>query len=682
MKIKLEEFLLDEDFWRSYKTSDEIPTGFFEKDNYKYEYSPYNFLVGKERDKKILREVVDKFVNQVVWLDMEWDNLEKEGKSKNSPSRDGINDILVKKLERPPIIVSTGRYGSGKTLEQKILREHLQIELEKRGIFGYDFLAEPDKFSSEKFVIKRYPHPYGIKKYENLQKRAQLIDKIKRYTLYSAIGSAFSFMAYQTLAFIGLYQHFVLDIFFNIGLNLWYDLPRYLQMAEVLLLSGIFGTLHFYKKRSESKLPHFLATTRFGMEPLIGGEKREDIIGYYDKKLNDRPPQNRFSIEPKILKTFCNVFPIENLHRLEEGTQELLAQLIEEKIFPVASLGEEYNELFYCIVYATINPEATKNVIEALQAKFKYAIELDVTNEVDNTEINRRHLITLIRYMYKNLRFKREALEKIVEFCQLLAENKDKLYISRRIISLPERSNIIKELSGKSEYINDNHVKDAAREMLSFVQIPMKRLIEDLYKSYNVDLNGSKVGSCNIVCKILDPELKEEAKEVYLQSEDYLSYITSIEAHAKKSKGGKINIVSKGLSDEEINFYKDALYFLFKKDGINLEEYEINLSVPVLIDDKNILAGMYVAVNSAINGYKIDQSKVLAVNMNERGDIASLDRLNLRIFYSSNFLKSKTAVVGDKDYETVVAKNWFKEEGIKLVPVNNRKKLMEEMIYV
>ena len=187
----------------------------------------------------------------------------------------------------------------------------------------------------------------------------------------------------------------------------------------------------------------------------------------------------------------------------------------------------------------------------------------------------------------------------------------------------------------------------AVKEMLSFIQIPMKARIERNYKNYEIRLEGSKVGKCYVLSKLLDPELKERVSEEYLQSDDYISYLVPIEARAIKGRG-KLVIVSKGLKKEEEEFYKKALNMMFADEGIDLSDYDVYISLPCIRDDESLLAGMYVALHSALGNYPLRLDRVLALNLRENREFGRMDRLNVRIFYCTPYLKGKEVLVWDR----------------------------------
>ncbi|MEM5811155.1 MAG: hypothetical protein QXG91_00175 [Candidatus Aenigmatarchaeota archaeon] len=655
-RVSLEEFLMNDEFWNSVEQSFDIPLQFAEQDP----------IVGHEEEKRIIREQCKKYVQNFYYFENEMKKVDYNPKEIDK-IRNNFNPIGI---------VLIGKYGSAKSREMQLAQIWIREMLEELGIKGFDYVAEIDKTMPLGFVIKRYEHPYGIQLREAKIRRIRKIDKIKSILLKAILGSAGFFLLYQTIGFIFWFSNFIPNTLFNIGLNLWYDLPRYLQIGEFLTLVGIYYTLSYFKKRVENNLPNIIASTADVPEALIGKiDSGEFLLGKYDHALSDKPPQNRFVINPALLKFHGNVFAVENLHELTQETQELIAQVIEEKKKDVSNLGDSYTQIIYPFFFFTLNPDRISNIKEVLRAKTRYFVVLEVRNEVENNKRNRRHLMLLLSYRYKHLNFSINALKEIVNYCEFLADDRSKLYVSRKIFSIPTYLE-----DNEKELIEKSDVRKALEKMLTVTQTSAIAKIEELYNSYNIKTSGSEIGRCNVICKYLHREASESGTlEIHVSNEDYISYVIPIKAVIKKNGKGDINIITRGLSEDEIKFYTNSLKSLLHKE---IKDNDIYISVPCLSNDETLLAGMYIAAYSALKRCKVDLSNIIALNINSFGETSKLPFLNLRMFYTKNILKNKKVIVSKEDLEYKVNKEYIRDFiKTNIVSVEDLNKLFEEIEY-
>jgi hypothetical protein len=402
--------------------------------------------------------------------------------------------------------------------------------------------------------------------------------------------------------------------------------------------------------------------------PYVGHETVGNLRGEYMYNL-DVSPQFKLKLGD-ILKANEKIFVIENLHSLPGDVQKNLSQIIEEKTLDVADLPREYRKFVYTLISASINTEKLPLIIESLQNRINYADIQHVMNDITRDEEvvyelpdtktsiaidtgggtkrnlkNERHLALLLADIVDRVGgrpWSKDAYGEFVDYCSRLADSSNELHISRRVIRLPKKAEEFAEME-HSPYVKPQHVLMAEKESKSITQLVMSKKLQDYTIEQNVSLSGdAKIGRVNVLLSYHDDLLKgmEQGtpKEIYdyIQTEDYVGYVVPINALAKRvrGKGSKLEIITKDKTIDRENL-KNSLRALFLRENVDLDKYQIFVSVPSLKDDEAILGGAYSAVRSAVSGKPIRQDVCLAVKLSETGDITSLPRLNSRLFYLS-----------------------------------------------
>jgi hypothetical protein len=662
---------------RELKDSSQIVTSFLEKGD------PFNRVVGKGNIVQEIKRIAHKYVVELHNIKEREVNLKERGLNKNFPPGECIVDILKRDTRPMYIIALVGPYGSGKTLLANCLSIYLQKLFDGIGFRPPDYVAIPDNNFSRGFRIDSLPTPQGEMELKKYLKRQSILGKIKKGSIWGLIASAAFTLLYQTLWFIKSESKYIKDWLLNIGMNIWYDILRYASVVEIAFFTYMIGFAYWYMKRNQSKRPNIISYGRVMPSILIGGESREELEGVYDDSL-DRPPQEKILKRSKALEANMKILPIENVAALKEDAQLFLAQLIEEKEIYFAGLPNDYREFFYTLVVVGINPDQIHKVHPALLNRLNYGEQfkslntlcesssfydevsnillINNTEVVEGNDINKAHFLTYLAWRIKEnggRPWKLEAMKTFMDYSSCLAEDKDKLYVSRKIIKLIDKVEEVAK-SERSPYVEKEHVKETIKTFRSSMQKLLEEKIKELYSTYPPLLQGSEVGSVN--CLLLHQETIKEGEESYLQSEDYVGYICKINTVVEKVSGnkGEIKIISNGLTEDEKRHYQDSLRMLFAKDEELADYYQyfnIYVSVPCLKNDDSLLAGMYVSAKSAIKECPINQNYILSIKLTEDGRITSLPRLNRRLFYLEGI--GKDVVVSKEDYNKRIPANYY-----------------------
>lgn len=192
----------------------------------------------------------------------------------------------------------------------------------------------------------------------------------------------------------------------------------------------------------------------------------------------------------------------------------------------------------------------------------KYGLEQEVVNEIERNIKNERHLRVYLAYLCE--RFKvpfcdLEAEKEFLDICSRLADEVDKLHISRRTVIIPKYAGEI-ALKENSKFITKEHMKIAEKRARSIVQQLLEEKLQHYIERTGIETKGEKVGKVNVVAIAKEDELEftrglEDnrlyetfgGKDVYIgaQSEDRTGYLGTIVAYVYPVKGlkGKFEII-------------------------------------------------------------------------------------------------------------------------------------------
>jgi hypothetical protein len=415
-------------------------------------------------------------------------------------------------------------------------------------------------------------------------------------------------------------------------------------------------------------------------------------MGTY-KDMPDRPYQECLT-EPKLLYGNGNITIIEKLGELNKDSQELIAQVINERIFNVLG-NSKLARSFFTLPFISMNPDDEPKVVPPLRDRINFGYVMNVVNEVgDKTTLTEdenwiKFFAAYIRRSISHKPFDKAGLNEVVEVAKRMSDNIYTPAITRSWISIVMRACILAK-EDDSTYTTDKHVKEAERETRSLVQsILENRVNEHCYEKYlfNDDTKYSSE-KVKILALLRDEnlikEVEKSAGEVFesykLSLEDSVGYLTEISAFVKKVRDAS---ESKFLVTKEfdgIEDYKRTVIGMLEKDGFDTSKYSIFVDTSKLFNiDETIIPATYLLLYSQLSKKpkKIRQDKALAVSMDILGNVIPADKINRRIFYSPDNVKE--IVVTQYDLENRTKESYYPNK--KLIPVVNKEKLLEEMLY-
>ncbi|MCL4400906.1 hypothetical protein M1316_02960 [Candidatus Parvarchaeota archaeon] len=705
-KITLSDIIADNDFWLNhFKDTSQLPNILHKPEteeealNSRFQYNPFDEIVGHEEEKDVAIKRVYWVLSQFRKMHLAREKLESEGKKEDYPFGDSIIDILAREFPAMPMIVRSGPYGGTKTLQQKAEKELFYMLRDSFGITGRDYYTKYDKDSSLEFLLVDKSSPNGKEDIDKFEREQAQMRKLKHYGIKGAL--------YTTGAFIGvalaniIISNYYLAEYFGVDSLTWVTEGVvseliYLAYASVI---GMAATLGYFVKRFFSKNKNNdLKRLSLGSDmprTYKGAESLESLIGSYDKDAKDISPQFKLRSVGDLLTANEGVFVVENLNALSKEVQHALAQQIEEKYVDLANLKIRK----FCYVYHSfgLNTEKTSELEESLRNRLNYAVNLYVKNEIKRNTYNERHMALYLRFKSSqggNIPWKSDAWKELLDYCSRLAGNAGELRIDRGVISVIERAQTVAKERG-SDSVGLQHLLDVERDYLSFVQTPLTERLRDFSLEHAFKPGeGSEVGVVHALISYHDTVLNDssagkarfdknhnEDYSAYIRSEDYVGYAMRTTALAKRvadGEKGKISITaSDGSGIDEARYVKLLAPLFWHTD---LSRYNIHIAVESPADDDTVLSSMYVAVRSAIENKPIRQDRYIALKLIETGRLGSVPRLNSRMGAIPG-VGGQKIVVSDTDYNrkilTANGRSIYRENNA--VSVSNLDVLMSVM---
>lgn len=686
--ISFEDFLNDDKFWESHKDGSDIPTDFFKKDaEPPFKYDPRNKVVGHDREKKRVEDALLDYIEE----EKKRETLEKVYKEMGLPEDAAGKACVVDKLkEELPCaepIFFYGPYGSSKSLQQKCYQELFFMMRDEEGAMGHEFLAEWDKTKPYGMDLRTCFGGEGIKRVEDYEKWEKRKNKLKRVGKWAAIGGTLGLASvwfvnvlerYGPMLYTryveqqGDWVKFFKQLFGLIELMVWVDIDEYSNLAYIALGTTALGVITKYLRRHEIKTPHLLADARTIPPVLLGHETKEDLIGKY-LDVEGYAPQFRIT-EPLLLKTDSKPLIIENLSNLKEDVQLILAQTMEEREVEVAG---KFRRFVRPLFFIGANTDKLPGVVSPLKSRITYGVVEEVTNEIERSVKNDRHLKAFLAYLckrYGTMYADPEGENKYLELSSKLADDVNQLHISRRTVAIPRYAGRFAKEDG-STHITPKHMDQAEKCVKSIVQQVLDRKLRHYIDRTNIETKGERVGKVNVIAVAEESNLEFTGsledrrlfddygeKEVYVgaQSEDHIGYVATMAAFVypvDDFRKAKFEIIDKKGNLKRIDFYKSQIETLLRNDGIDISNDIIMLDARLYNDDDAIVTGGYLAIRSAIKGEKLRQDVAVATGLSPEGITTPLDKLNARLYGVDGSIGS--VVVTGHDYNNRVKKEWY-----------------------
>jgi len=563
-----------------------------------------------------------------------------------------IADKLRLELPTPPTFYLEGPMGSGKSfIQRRLMLSYIKLAKEV-GIQGFDILSIKDPLNPDKPKVIKLLGGEGVKLtnyYDGVIRRNTLKKKWKEkataagilaFPVYFAARIGITLASYSWGVGIGV------DPLADIGMwvNKNGDWIRWITYIS-LGYKGVSGYLDKINK-CKSKRPEWLSNSK-NLPPVYTGEiGMKNLEGEY-KPNTELPPQNWLK-GSGMMTGDGKVVVIEQLPELSVDEQSWMSQLIQERELSIGGNGEHTIDMFP-ILYMGANPHLTKNISRPLMDRLQLGASCYVVNEIDRNLRNERKLDLFLEYYRKQKGgrpISKEGLDTLLEVSTALAENKDKIEISRRYLSIIDSAmdNVKQENKKK---ITNIEVINALKNTKSIIEQSLEIKISNHYKNLRLG-DKNKVGIVNILGYLTDKHIiKHDNKDLKkeIEEENGLGYITQIRATAKKiddddfqpeivkkyahknsTKMSNIRLIIPEQWKNQKEYYTERLGLLLGKNNYNIT---IDLS-KVMEDDDTLLPAMYVAVKSAISKKPVNQNILVATNCDTQGNLISTSKINRR----------------------------------------------------
>jgi len=603
--------------------------------------------------------------------------------------------------------------GSGKSFIQRRLEVWRQELYNHLDLKGYDRLMLRDQKERDSAYLRTFLGGSGasvIEYHESIEIRKERFNRTRNWLIYSSL---FAFPVYAATVLTARIAQFSWGV--DIGVDPAIDLGAALNrnfnwIALGLGLAGwnaIYNRLVKRWEKGESNRPEWIVNSTQSTPVIIGNVDREEIVGKYLADAgSDVQPQKKFT-KPNWLNSDGQSLIIEQLADLSEENQNILAQIIQEKEFPITDKGE-YTTSYFSFMSIGLNPHLADKVVAPLKDRLKLGYGSMVANEIPSTNkigtsiydsfieqalqedpnnlelfansestIERSKRIErkfwgFMKYFRKdNKPFNREALEKAVDLSSALSEDKSKLVIDREFIGILTHAMTLSTLR-KEDFTTADDILNSAKTYRSDEQSTLLPVLERHYKSMEQGLKFG-VGYVNVLGLLLyNTGNLDNEHLIYIAEKNSLGYIFPIQATAEKSgQGGSLEIITNEQLSSSKEFYEQELKLLLKNRDIKISNYDLSIDISKsLCNDDSILSAMYVAVKSAIDGKEIDGDKVLLAKCDHYGNLLSPKRSNKRLITAHGRLDK--IIVSEYDLSKKIDSDIYLEDfGINLLGVNN-----------
>lgn len=594
-----------------------------------------------------------------------------------------ISDKLRLELPTPPTFYLEGPMGSGKSfIQRRLMLSYMKLAKEV-GIKGFDVLAIRDPLDPDKPKVVKLLGGEGVKVttyYDNVIRKQKSREKWRDRII---TGGIIAFPAYYALR-IGLelakYQWGLgigTDPLADIGM--WVNRNgEWIRWITYISLGARFVSAYVKKiKRLESKRPEWLSNSKNIPPVYVGSVGRENLEGEF-KENTDLAPQNWLR-GSSMMASDGKIGIIEQLPELTSDEQSWLSQLIQERELSIGNKGEHTID-FFPIIYMGANPHLVKKIAQPLMDRLQLGASCYVVNEIERNLKTERKLYTFLEYYRKTKGgrpFTKEAMDALLEISSKLAEDKKKIEISRRYLSVIDNA-IDATNKDKKEYIGADNVLKALTDTKSIIEQGLEVKISDYYTTSELNLREDKVGAVKILGYLTDKYMidhKNQDIKKQLEEENGLGYVAEIEATVKEGKAGLKILTSKEWTDKK-EYFEERLALLLE-NKIDLSKYQviINLS-KILEEDDTLLPAMYVAAVSAHEQKPIRQDKAIASSCSLDGKLLPVSKINKRLYTAPDNLSS--VIVSSHDYLEKI--NTKLAIGPKISGEENLEKLYEVLV--
>ena len=593
-----------------------------------------------------------------------------------------ISDKLRSELPTPPTFYLEGPMGSGKSFIQRRLMLSY-IELAKQvGIKGFDVLSIRDPLNSDRPKVIKLLGGEGIKLttyHDNQIRRKKNIDKWKSKAITGTIVAFPTYYAFRIGLELAKYSWGLgigVDPLADIGM--WVNQNfKWIAYITTVALGNKFLSSYLKKiNKLESKRPEWLANSKDIPPVYVGAVGRENLEGE-SKEDPNVPPQNWLK-GSGMMTSDGKVAVIEQLPELTPDEQSWLAQLIQEREISIGNKGEHTIDIFP-IIYMGANPHLVKDIEQPLMDRLQLGASCYVTNEIDRNIKTERKLFSFLEYYRKSKGgkpFSKKALETLLEISSKIAEDKGKIEISRRYLSVLDSSLDLANQK-KNEFVTKELIIEALDSTKSIIEQGLEAKIQE--RPISVEMTGKKVGCVNILGYLTDKYMIEHNNEEIkrgLEEENGVPYIAQIKAKIQTVSSmkdlGSLKIIT-ATEWENKEDLKEKLNILLN-ENMHVPNYNILVDLSNVFEtDDSLLPAMYAAVVSAKEEEGVRQDIVIASNCDIDGNLTPVSKINKRIYKSPN----DTALVFVSSYDSDNKINDKLDLGPRHISKNNVEELYE-----
>jgi len=599
-----------------------------------------------------------------------------------------IADKLKVELPTPPTFYLEGPMGSGKSFIQRRLMLSYMKLAKNVGIRGFDVLSIRDPVDTDRPKIIKLLGGEGLKLttyYDNLMRRKKVRDKWKRRAINTGIIAFPAYYAFRIGLELAKYSWGLgigVDPLADIGM--WVNQNfKWIAYITTVALGNKFISAYVKKiSKVESKRPEWLSNSKNIPPIYVGAVGRENLEGEFLEN-TDMSPQSWLK-GSGMMASDGKVAIIEQLPELTADEQSWLAQLIQERELSIGGKGEHTIDIFP-IIYMGANPHLVKDIEQPLMDRLQLGASCFVTNEIERNLKTERKLLVFLEYYRRSKSgkpFDNDALKTLLEMSSKLAENKNKIEISRRYLSILDTA-IEQTNQKKQDYITSDLVIHALKNTKSIIEQGLDVKIQEHYDLTKIETKGKKKGAVNVLAYLTDRYMiKHDNKDIkkQLEQENGSAYITQVRAEAEKidntkyyKREGELKIITPERWADKKENISEKLGVILKKTT-NLKKYDITVDLSdVLEDDDTLIPAIYTAVMSAIRNNPVRQDIAIAAKCDINGNLLPVGKINKRMYTAPENIEA--IAVSPYDFEENINDSF--DLGPKPIKKDNLNKLYE-----
>ena len=374
---------------------------------------------------------------------------------------------------------------------------------------------------------------------------------------------------------------------------------------------------------------------------------------------------------------------IDEIATLRPETQQELLTAVQEKKYPITGQSERSagamvrTEPAPCdfVLVAAGNYETIQKMHPALRSRIRgYGYEIYMNNDMPDTPENRKKIATFIAQEVKKdgkiPHFSLSAIKDIIEEAKKRSGKANKLTLHLRDLGGLIRASGDLALEENSNLVQPEHIKKAKIYSRTLEKQIADKYIENKKEYEIIKITGSQIGRVNGLA-------------VLGTSPHFSGLVLPIESEVTPG-GKKAEIIATGsLGNIAKEAIKNVSAIIMKYFGEDIKEkYDIYVqflqTASEGVEGDSASIAVATAVFSALKKIPIRQDTAMTGSLSVRGDVLAVGGVNSKV--EAAIEAGIKRIIIPKSNEKDIFLNGDNGKGIKIIPVNNIKEVLENAL--